>query len=557
MRRSDPRQRRRPAAALALLCILPPWAVQADDNPQLAAADVGTTAVLSVSRLEPTDRVIRRILIENGNIFDMSDPEEDGFFHRVLNAAHVRTREEIIRRQLLIEPGQPYRSDDLAETERLLRSNDYLSEAQIVPVSQDQGYVDLAVRTRDTWSLTPSVSFSRKGGENTGGFGIKESNLFGTGTELGLAYHSGIDRDSVSVHFHDNQLGATRLRLSTGYADNSDGSMIQAALEQPFFALDTRRAGGLRVEDFDQVDSLYRLGEVDDSLRHRGRRMEAWYGWSDGLRNDWARRLSFGLAYDEHLFSQAEGEPPPADLPQDRRLVYPFVGVEWIEDRYATTRNQDRIQEVEDRHLGARLAARLGYASTALGSDTGAWLTTLSASRGFRPGPGEMLLANADFEGRTGGALEDAYRLEAGLRYYHRHSDKRLFFGELRSAAVANPDPDLPLTLGGDTGLRAYPVRYQTGTTSALLTLEERWYTDWYPFHLFRVGGAVFVDAGRTWGGDESADMGLLSDVGLGLRIGSPHSSSGRMLHIDLAWPMSGPEELRGAQLVLETRKHF
>lgn len=547
------------AIAAAVLVAWPqPPAACADDVDGYRPAAL-STPVLAVSRLEPTETVIRRILIDNRNIFDLTDPAEDGLLHHLLNATHVRTRPEIIRRQLLLSPGEPLSPGDVEETERLLRNNDFLSEAEIVPVAYGQGQVDLEVRTRDTWSLTPSVSFSRKGGENTGGLGVKESNLFGTGTTLEFGYRSGLDRDSTHLSFHDGQLGKTRLQLTTAFADNSDGSLVLAALEQPFYSLDSRRAGGFRLQDFDQADSIYELGDVTDRLRHRGMTAEAWYGWSAGLRAGWTRRTTLGLAYDEHRFSAVPDEPLPAAVPDDRRLVYPFLGVEWIQDRYETTRNVEQIQVVEDRHLGARLAARLGYASEILGADADAWLTELSASRGFRPSADDTMLLGAAFRSRVSNRLEDAYRLETSLRYYHRHSDSRLLFGELRSFSVANPDTDGLLTLGGDSGLRAYPVRYQSGTANTLLTLEERYYSDWYPFHLFRVGAAVFFDAGRTWGGagDPGTDLGLLTDAGLGLRIGSPHSSTGRMLHVDLAWPLSGPAEVRGPQLVIETRKHF
>ena len=54
-----------------------------------------------------------------------------------------------------------------------------------------------------------------------------------------------------------------------------------------------------------------------------------------------------------------------------------------------------------------------------------------------------------------------------------------------------NLDVDNLVQLGGDTGLRGYPLRYQGGDKRALLTVEQRCFTDWYPFRLFRVGGAV------------------------------------------------------------------
>ena len=43
-------------------------------------------------------------------------------------------------------------------------------------------------------------------------------------------------------------------------------------------------------------------------------------------------------------------------------------------------------------------------------------------------------------------------------------------------------DPDMQLLIGGDNGLRGYPLRYEAGTSRALLTVEQRFYTDWYPF---------------------------------------------------------------------------
>ena len=130
---------------------------------------------------------------------------------------------------------------------------------------------------------------------------------------------------------------------------------------------------------------------------------------------------------------------------------------------------------------------------------------------------------------------------------------------ELRGIHSDGLDTNEQLALGGETGLRGYPTRYQTGKRQVLMTLEQRFYTDWFPFQLFNVGAAVFFDAGQVWDldGPENANLGLLRDVGIGLRIGSPRSSSGRMLHIDLAYPLDGPEDLRSAQFLIATSTSF
>jgi hemolysin activation/secretion protein len=82
------------------------------------------------------------------------------------------------------------------------------------------------------------------------------------------------------------------------------------------------------------------------------------------------------------------------------------------------------------------------------------------------------------------------------------------------------PAPD-QLRLGGEGGLRGYPLNYQNGDNRVVLTLEERVYSDWYVFRLVRVGGAVFYDLGRAWGGvnQNTVNGGWLSDVGIGLRL--------------------------------------
>jgi hypothetical protein len=87
----------------------------------------------------------------------------------------------------------------------------------------------------------------------------------------------------------------------------------------------------------------------------------------------------------------------------------------------------------------------------------------------------------------------------------------------------------------------------------------QRFYTDWYPWRLLRVGWAVFMDAGRVRGDDVrgTTALGTLYDVGLGLRLSSPRSSGRSIVHIDLAFPLNGDPTTDSAQLVIETKTTF
>jgi outer membrane protein assembly factor BamA len=178
---------------------------------------------------------------------------------------------------------------------------------------------------------------------------------------------------------------------------------------------------------------------------------------------------------------------------------------------------------------------------------------------GWNYSPTQSLFTSANATGRVeSSGLRDAV-LSAEARYYAQTSAKTKFFGSVSGSIGEQLDADHQLLLGGDTGLRGYPLRYQAGTALALLTLEERYYTNWYPFRLFHVAGATFFDMGRTWGTDVTGatSYGWLKDVGLGLRLGSSRSAYGNVIHIDLAFPLDGGSDISSVQFVVETEAHF
>jgi hemolysin activation/secretion protein len=118
---------------------------------------------------------------------------------------------------------------------------------------------------------------------------------------------------------------------------------------------------------------------------------------------------------------------------------------------------------------------------------------------------------------------------------------------------------DQQLLLGGDSGLRGYPLRYQNGDRKFLFTVEQRFYTTWHWFELAYVGALAFFDVGRAWfPGEESTETTrVLKDAGIGLRMSSSRGSRGVILHIDLAFPLDGPPDINNTQLVITTKETF
>jgi hypothetical protein len=547
------------ASAVLTLVPLTSAAQTAADQISTRPLPPGFISLPAPDELEAEGAVIGEIRIAIGDIFDTSIPGERAWLYRTANKLHIETREQTIREQLLFKPGEPYRARVIDETERLLRANGYLYSAEIEPVGYHDGVVDLVVRTRDVWTLNPGFSYSRAGGTNDVGAQIEEKNLLGTGREVGIAWADDVDREAIRVDFVDPHFGDGHTRLGLMYADASDGETAALGLQRPFYSLDTRRAGGVRLFDGRLNEPRYVLGDEIGEFEHSSENHELQYGVSQGLTGRWVRRYIAGISYDRDEFALLEDVDPGGPLPEDRELLYPWLGFEIVEDRYEERRNQDQIRRTEDVLLGFSAGARLGYASDSLGSDRDAWLAQAWARDGHDLRPGHTLFGSIAASGRLeSGSLVNGV-IEAESRYYWQTSERSKFYLDLSGALAKDLDAERQLLLGGDNGLRGYPLRYQAGTSRALLTVEERYYTDWYPFHLFYVGAAAFFDVGRTWGTDVTGaeSLGWLRDVGIGLRLGSSRSSFGNVIHIDLAFPLDGDDDIDEVQLLVETKARF
>jgi hypothetical protein len=533
----------------------PPESVEPATGPNPA----GRAAIPSPQELEAAGAVIGKIKVAIGDVFDTRIEGEDGWLYRTANRLHMETRPSVIRRQLLFDEGDPYVHRLVLETERNLRARDYLYDAVIVPVAFDGHAVDLEVRTRDVWTLNPGVSFSRKGGENAFGVQLQEDNLLGTGQRIGIEWEDNVDRQSLAVSFSDPHFWRSFTRLDLAYADADDGSTKFLHLDRPFYALDVRRAGGVYLFDNERNDARYALGKNVGEFQHVDEYYEAYTGWSRGLQGRWVQRWTVGAAYDRNRFAPDPNEPLGGPLPGDRELAYPWIGFELVEDSFQERVNQDQIRRTEDVLVGLRAAARLGYAADALGSDRDALVGRAYVQDG----------ADLDARQSAFGSLSASGRIESGElvngvlsaegRYYLTTSRSSKFYAAISGTVTEQLDPELQLLLGGDNGLRGYPLRYQAGTARALFTVEQRYYTKWYPFRLFHVGAAAFFDMGRTWGRDVTGleSSGLLKDVGVGLRLGSSRSSFGNVVHIDLAFPLDGDDDIDSVQLLVTTKAGF
>ncbi len=489
--------------------------------------------------LEAQGALIGEIRIDTQDVFDLADPHENNYLFRTANRLHVTTRIWLIRRLLLFKSGDRVSHRVINETERVIRSTAPVYDVSIRPVRYQNGVVDVEVRTRDTWTLEPNAKYSRSGGRTTGGFGLKEANLAGTGTTVEFEREKDVDRTGSHVRLGHEHLFDGWTRALVDRASFSDGSSASAVLERPFYSLNTRWAAGATFSRFDRFDPLYNSGNEIGRFRHRERAADTYVGWSPGRVAGWTQRFSGGVSYADDAYAVDPSNPPPTAIPADRTLAGPYVRYEVIEDDFLEAMNRDLIQRPEFLAMGFHSDVRLGRSLAAFGASQQPWLLNAQVAKGFRTASDRQILTSASYSGNYGSATGDVRSVGAAARYFAPQSRSLLFYAAGSVNVVKTASAADELLLGGDNGLRAYPLRYQSGVRRAVLTLEQRYYTDWYPLRLFRVGWAAYYDVGRAWGGAlPSATPGWLSDFGIGLRILSARASFGNVLHIDIAFPV-------------------
>lgn len=551
--------------ALIAVCVFGPAEAQETQSekkpPSPAETATATNAgkIPSFAELEAAGAVIGEIRIVTRNIFDPQNERENGPLYRAANAIHIQTWPSVIQDQILFKSGERVSVHVMEETERLLRSNRFLYDVSIVPVAYHDGVVDVEVRTRDTWTLQPGLSASRSGGSNRTNVGFTETNALGSGILVGVNRVSDPDRTGTLYHVSHPHAFDGWTAIDYSLSQLSDGENRTISVNRPFYALDTRWAAGIRTAQDTRIDSLFENGTTLAQFRHRQESADAFGGWSRGLVGDWVQRYSVGLNYQKDAYNTEADLPAPAQLPADQTLVTPYFRYEVVQDNYEKFKNLNLIERPEYVVVGFTSSVQLGRSLTSLGSTQQLWLYTASASDGYRVPTGGILLTSVSSTGQTGYGPLDKQASGGSIKFYSRPDSRTLIFTSLSGDLVRSATGSSQLFVGGDTGLRGYPRNYQSGENRVVFNVEDRVYTDWYPLQLFRVGGAMFYDLGRAWGGPNAntEHTGWLNDVGFGLRILSARSAFGNVLHLDLAFPLNRDPNIKSVQWLVQTQTTF
>ena len=502
---------------------------------------------------------IATITLEQLNVFNTALEEENNALFRFANRAHIQTEPEVIKNLLLFNSGDLYDAKKLSESERLLRKENYLYDAQISATENCDGDIDVKVITRDLWTLLPEINFSRSGGENKSSIGFRESNLFGWGKRLSFSRTTDSDRSGYLFVYDDPNIFSSRYRGRIEYADNSDGKRHLLELTYPFYAIDTPYSYGILSYSEQREESLYRRGKEISEFDQTTELNRIFIGHSKALSNSWTQRISLGYVDEQHTFTAIQTTFEP--IAKDRSYSYPYISGHWFEDNFIKVRNFDSIYRTEDLNLGWNAQALLGYSDESLSDDDSRLVYSLNVKTAHFSGDNTLWRFSTNLEGfwnKEQKQLEN-FKATSQVQYYLNTSVDQSWYVKGRVQYAKNLTADQQLTLGGETGLRGYPMDYQHGDRSFLVSLEKRYYWEYDLLQLFKVGGAGFIDIGRAWFNDQTngENNHVLKNVGVGLRLAPSRANAGTMIHLDIAAPIDSADDVDSVQWLVSVKKSF
>jgi outer membrane protein assembly factor BamA len=493
--------------------------------------------------LEARKASIDKIVVEIGDVFDLTKPVENTWLGRAANHLHITTRENVVRRVLLFAEGDRVRERRIYETERLLRALPFVKDARIDPVVQADGLVVARVRIRDAWTTQVSAGFSSVGGQKSMNVGVDEKNFLGMGKSVAWDFSKDHERSTWGLSYGDPQLFGSRWTLQAHTQYTSDGYVRSLELQRPFYALDTPWSAGTALSQrhsslyiYDQGVQIYQAPFNQDEVR-----LFAAKAIHESESRVWRAGLQFGRQDTSYglLTQSLPMVSVPAPILTDRRLRGPALTLSTQDDAFETFVDIQGMDTPEDYNLAWNGDMAVGVYSRAWGSTMAAPFFRLQATKGWSSSEEDLTLFVTSWDGRKPASGLENSHLSLSLTNYHKLTPNQILAGFVSVDMARKPDPETWYYLGGDQGLRGYPNQLHPGDARWGASFDYRMLTEQRWWGLVRLGYSAFVDFGSVRRFDGEGWTRTYSDVGIGLRLGNLKSSMGRVILLSVAVPLN------------------
>ena len=468
---------------------------------------------------------------------------------RMARTLHVTTNPDVIRRFVLLDEGEPCSELRRAESERILRAQPFIADADLYAVASDDGGIDLEVRTSDEASIVlgggvrsraPMVTNFLLGNGNLGGEGIYTSFAwrYGDGFRdgvaaklidhqfLGRAWVLGLEGERARIggswraeaarpFFTDLQRLAWRLRSgqSNGYTElrMPNGTRPSVAVERNFFDV-----GGII-----RVGPPGKLGLIGVSFTGDDERP------GDRL-----------LAADKGVVLDLGPVPRPYSAHKIARGNL-LLGLRDI--TFVRRDGLDALTATQDVPIGFQLGTQWGKSMRMLGSQEDDFFMAGNLYVGAASPVGVMRF-QAQGEGRLGSetAEWDGVLTSARLTHYLRVSPTQMNQVSVEWSGGYKQRTPFQLYLGvPEGGVRGYESSTFAGGQRLIVRAEHR-YVWGQVLGVGDAGLAAFADAGRQWAGDVpfGVTTSVKTSIGVSFMAAVP-SRSARLWRVDLAYPLA------------------
>ncbi|MGQ7944258.1 hypothetical protein [Flavobacterium sp. WC2509] len=313
-------------------------------------------------------KIIRKINIITLDPFGYSvvdtTAEPNLWGERAGNRLHLKTKKIAIYNLLLIKKNTPYDHYKIQESERIIRSQKYVSAVRISKefANKKSDSVDVTIRVLDSWSTIPRFSIS----SNQVSAGIKEKDFFGTGQQLDYRFTNRFSdgQNANEISYSIPNIKNTFISTVFYYNKDLDNNYSKSIdVERAFFSQLTKWAGGVYVGQVFKKDTLQRADLGYAYQRFKYNFEDVWAGKATKIYQDENEEITnliiTGRFLNIDYLESPTDEYDPNHFYSDERLILSGIGInrrKFIKDSYIF-----RNGMTEDVPIGKIYGLTFGY----------------------------------------------------------------------------------------------------------------------------------------------------------------------------------------------------
>ncbi len=213
-----------------------------------------------------------------------NDPERrsESQFARWANRLHTKTNLKIIRKNVLIKPGDIFDVDQVLDNERIIRALPYIRDVRFVISEniQNSQLVDIIVLTKDVFSFGISGKFR---GIKSAELGMYNQNIWGLGHQISAKMVGHANKEPY-VGFEGlytiNNINGSFIDFSVGYSNTYKREGAGISFEKQFLSSTTKWGGGAAYAKLTRADRLFGDDPVETEFPLDYNYLDLWGGYA-------------------------------------------------------------------------------------------------------------------------------------------------------------------------------------------------------------------------------------------------------------------------------------